>query len=137
MSLTRHKSIGGSVGYILRYDTTYKGYCVDADDENFASIPRPTYEEFIHKQEATEAQNDFAKDIAKHWSVVAVRNKTNETSGLIRPKGGSEYAHCPKEIDTYGLYHRPIYYSQKHDGYWVGKDSGLFLTIRKNGGYTY
>jgi hypothetical protein len=137
VSLTRHTSNGGSVGYILRYDTINKGYRVNSDDENFASIRRPTYGEFINKQEATEAQNDFAKDIANHWSVVVVRNKTNEASGLIRPKGGSEYAHRPKEIDTHGLYHRPIYYSPKHDGYWVGKDSGLFATIRENGGYTY
>lgn len=54
VSLARHKSIGGSVGYILRYDTTHKGYCVDADDENFASISRPTYEEFINEAEGGE-----------------------------------------------------------------------------------
>ena len=56
VSLVRHKSIGGSVGYILRYDTTHKGYCVDADDENFASIIRPTYEEFINEADGGETR---------------------------------------------------------------------------------
>ena len=138
VSLARHKSIGGSVGYILRYDATYKGYCVDADDENFASIARPTYEEFINQQKAIEAQNDFAKDIRRHWRVAVVRHKTElKGSALIRPKGGSEYAHRPKVIDTHGLYHRPIYYAPSADGYWISEDSNMFQTICENGGLMY
>lgn len=138
VSLARHKSIGGSVGYILRYDTINEGYRVDSDDENFASIPRPTYEEFIYKQEAIEAQNDFAKDISRHWQVAVIRHKTElKGSALIRPKGGSEYAHRPKVIDTHGLYHRPIYYAPSADGYWINEDSNLFTVIYENGGFMY
>jgi hypothetical protein len=72
----------------------------------------------------------------KNWFIVVTMK--NRNSALICPNDDSEFAMKNRHgdmvydtvIETGNLYHRPLYYSPKHGGYWINKDSELAHLIK-------
>lgn len=72
----------------------------------------------------------------KNWFIVGTMKYRN--SALICPNDGSDFAMINRHgdmvydtvIDTGDLYHRPLYYSQKHGGYWINNDSEIMRLMR-------
>ena len=136
----------------LYYSDCYGGYWINRDSDLYRLIksnnnPNPagswmgrtsvkeTYNKPVSVKTPKE-RRDLSHRIAlrfdiKNWFIVGTMKHRN--SALICPNDRSVFAMMNRHgnmvydpvIDTGALYHRPIYYSPKHGGYWINKDSKL------------
>lgn len=122
----------------LYYSDIHSGYWINRDSDLYRLIktnnhhnPAGTWMPCVKPREEPELATPGQKlrNDLKNWFIVASLSH----SVLICPNDGSEFAMINRHgdmvydtvIDTGDLYHRPLYYSPKHGGYWINKDSEL------------
>jgi len=127
--------------YIGEIDDGYEGHCgylIECDsnlyrlikDNNNTSL---CAEAKSSKHSITERDVDAAKlrvDINHcRWGIIR-ENDVKNTALVMR-----EYSPDFKKgqtVETGSLYHRPLYYSDIHSGYWINRDSELYRLIKRN-----
>lgn len=148
---TAYRGRYGVAEYTIQTGTLYKrplyysgrdnGYWINKGSE-LARIILKNHEKKTNDVKSTQSTDEqvskkterarLINDVMDRWRVALYRKLPGKpTTVLLRPDRNSIYADHPDVIETYDLYHRPLYHSKKHIGYWISEDSNLYDLVRK------
>ena len=106
----------------------YRTHTKFVDEESNASEPMNNDE----PNDIEEADNyDLEEDICYgNWEIIK-ENVTKNTALVMRHLDSSNFKKG-QTIEPGSLYHRPLFYSDRHSGYWINQDSELYRLIKRS-----
>lgn len=140
-----------SISYVL--PTAQELYSIPDNKDNIVSTTEPagngqyrTHTKFVDKEEGNTSElreideptdgdepnnYDLEEDICNgNWKIIK-ENVTKNTALVMRHLDSSDFKKG-QTIEPGSLYHRPLFYSDKHSGYWINQDSELYRLIKRS-----